>query len=308
MVSSAGPERWIERIGNFLMFSAPVRQSGPRLIRGLIVLSASAAAQLRGTDDEDSPNDAGPLALADPLFDGCTVTLLGCFAEGADDPHGRKVKDPASGQDIPLKLRSLPYGTACDVCDGGLNQCDQPPNARGGNWPKAPVTAPACDPNQMDLQYCAKVCMEWFGRSTPGGPMAHDVVYAGAQYGQQCWCMPTMFPATGVDVKEAENTASQCDVKCKADQQHICGGGAGTQPVHTACCCSLQLELRSLFACLNVCFCCRIGCLLRHAGWHNTVIKIDCSAAWGWSFVGALLLCSVAYVLLGVYGTQHWQR
>ena len=187
---------------------------------GVISLLGASTAQ-------DASSGAGPITMADPLFAGCTVTSLGCYTEGADDPHGRKVKGPGgSGGDIPLKLRSLPYGTACDNCDGALNQCDSPPNAAGGNWPKAPTAAPACDRDKMTLEYCAKVCMEWFGRSVPGSPMLHDVIYAGAQFGEQCWCMPTMFPATGVDVKEAETTATQCDVKCKADQQHICGGGA----------------------------------------------------------------------------------
>ena len=68
--------------------------------------------------------------------------VLDVHGEGADDPAGRKIPDPGSGGEIPLKLRSLPYGTACDVCDGGLNQCEEPPNAQGGHWPKAPSTAP----------------------------------------------------------------------------------------------------------------------------------------------------------------------
>ena len=48
---------------------------------------------------------------------------------------------------------------------------------------------------------------------------------AGAQYGVQCWCMPGMFPAAGVDVKEAENAAGSCDVKCKGKPSEVCGGG-----------------------------------------------------------------------------------
>lgn len=204
-----------------------------------LMVAAATVSVFGASTAQDASNAAGTVAMTDPLFTGCTVTLLGCYTEGADDPHGRKVKDPA-GADIPLKLRSLPYGTACDVCDAGLNQCDAPPNAAGGNWPKAPSAAPACDQAKMTLEYCAKVCMEWFGRSTPGDPMVHDVVYAGAQYGEQCWCMPTMFPATGVDVKKAENTATQCDVKCKADQQHFCGGGALLSRRLRCCAAALQ--------------------------------------------------------------------
>ncbi len=50
--------------------------------------------------------------------------------------------------------------------------------------------------------------------------------------------------------------------------------------------------------------CCLGRLLLGCAGWHNTVIEIDCSAAWGWPFVGVLLVCTAAYALSGVYGTQ----
>ena len=163
----------------------------------------------------------GPLTITNPLFNGCHVVSLGCYTEGADDPHHRQV--PGVG---PLKLRSLPYGTSCNQCDGKLNQCDAPPNAAGGDWPKAPVAAPACDTSKMTLEYCATLCMEWFGRPQPGEAMAHDVVYAGAQFGEQCWCMPSIFPATGVSTKQAQNVAGQCDVKCKGDESTICGGGA----------------------------------------------------------------------------------
>jgi hypothetical protein len=44
-----------------------------------------------------------------------------------------------------------------------------------------------------------------------------------------------------------------------------------------------------------------VGCC-PPAGWHNTVIKIDCSTAWGWKFIAFLLLSSAAYLLLGIYG------
>ena len=40
-------------------------------------------------------------------------------------------------------------------------------------------------------------------------------------------------------------------------------------------------------------------------GWHNTVIKIDCSSPWGWTFLGALVLCTSIYILLGVFGPWH---
>ena len=130
-------------------------------------------------------------------------------------------------------------------------QCDKPPSAKGvgENWPEAPVKAPECVPDKVDLAYCAKVCFQWFGRENPGVPMMNDVVCkytsnpallvisgslltrtlvtadAGAQYGVQCWCMPGMFPAAGVDVKEAENAAGSCDVKCKGKASEVCGGG-----------------------------------------------------------------------------------
>ena len=220
------------------------------LTAAALALLSSSAAQEPPQSGASTGSRGGPLTFVDPLFSGCTVTSLGCYGEGADDPAGRKIPDPGSGGEIPLKLRSLPYGTACDVCDGGLNQCEEPPNAQGGHWPKAPSTAPACVTDKMDLEYCAKVCMQWFGRATPGGSVVHDVVYAGAQFGEQCWCMPTMFPATGVDVKEAENTALQCDSKCKADQQDICGGGARASlaALYPCCCWLLLAALCSLLS------------------------------------------------------------
>jgi hypothetical protein len=207
----------------------------PPLAIGLLLLAAPSVSVADTT-----------LPTHDPIFSGCRVKLLGCFTEGADDPRGRKV----SGGDTLLRLRSLPYGTACDQCDSGLNQCDEPPSA-DGKWPIAPKPQPPCETAKMDLEYCAKICFEWFGRTTPSQAPLHEVVYAGAQFGEQCWCMPNVFPATGVDVPKAQNdVAGQCDTKCKADGQTICGGA-----------------------------------------WHNTVIEIDCRpSAWGWPFVGLLTL------------------
>jgi hypothetical protein len=54
--------------------------------------------------------------------------------------------------------------------------------------------------------------------------------------------------------------------------------------------------------------CCLGRLLLGHEGWHNTVIKVDCSATWGWPFIGVLLVCTAVYILSGVYGTQYCQR
>ena len=217
------------------------------------------------------------LQLTDPTFAGCTVTNIGCWAEGMKDPHARTVPDPGdSSKKIPLMLRSIPYGTSCDVCDGALNQCDTPPNAAGGHWPGV-APSPKCEPDKMSIEYCTTICMHWFGREAPGAPLKHDVVYAGAQFGLQCFCMPAQFPATGVDVAQSTNTKGNCDVPCKADPSKTCGGG-----------------------------------------WHNTVIKIDCSTAWGWSFVLGFALLAGLYTGGGVainrgrVGTagvgQHWTQ
>jgi hypothetical protein len=126
----------------------------------------------------------------------------------------------------------------------------------------------------MSIGYCAEVCMKWFGRETAGAPLKHDVVYAGAQFGVQCFCMPALFPATGVEVATSTNAQGNCDVPCKADPSQICGGG-----------------------------------------WHNTVIKIDCSTAWGWPFVLSFALCAGLYVGGGVAmnrgrsgGADHWTQ
>ena len=114
----------------------------------------------------------------------------------------------------------------------------------------------------MDLENCAKVCFSWFGRKEPGAPLLHDVVFAGAQFGSQCYCLPgTEYPPDGFEhaIKPAKDGPDGCNTPCKGKAGETCGGG-----------------------------------------WHNTVMRIECGSNWGWSVIITLMVCSALYLGGGV--------
>jgi hypothetical protein len=78
--------------------------------------------------------------FSDPIFDGCDVTVLGCYSDG----------DMVDPTDPAVKRRSAPYGMSCDICDDHLNQCNP-------KWAApAPGPAPPCTGDKMDVDYCVK--------------------------------------------------------------------------------------------------------------------------------------------------------
>lgn len=85
--------------------------------------------------------------------------------------------------------------------------------------PAWPSGLEKCDGKNMSPEYCIQLCLGW----------SPEFRYAGATYGQECWCDVALNEyGASTDWTAAnrcvDHTAGQCKSDCKGDKTKKCGG------------------------------------------------------------------------------------